>query len=264
MEEQKVRYLVFDIESVPDGALIRRVKYPDENLTDDEAIDKLKKEILTITDGSSDFIPVTFHLPLTVVVAKLDDQYRLIELISLDEPNFRAEEIARKFWYGLEVLYRDATLVTFNGRGFDVPLLELMAYRFGFSAKKHFSDKGGTRYRYGQRHIDLQEALSNHHAIKMAGGLNLLAKVIGRPGKMDTKGSEVHELWRQGRLGEINDYCFCDVLDTYFVFLRYRLLAGDINGVQEKELWKQARAYLEEQAARRPVFRKYIDNSVWD
>ncbi|MGL4370755.1 MAG: ribonuclease H-like domain-containing protein, partial [Spirochaetota bacterium] len=181
-------------------------------------------------------------------------------IVSLDEGEFRAGEIAKKFWFGLETLYKNASIVTFNGRGFDVPLMELMAYRYGISAKRHFTDKFGTRFRHGTKHIDLQEVLSNYSAIRMNGGLNLLAKVLGKPGKMETKGSEVYDLFLEGKLTQINDYCTHDVLDTYFVFLRSRVLCGELDLEKEQEIVKQTRTYLEENVQERPAFRTYLEN----
>ena len=54
----------------------------------------------------------------------------------------------------------------------------------------------------------------------MTGGLNLVANLLGKPGKMDVQGDMVQDMYNAGRLADINDYCRCDVLDTYFVFLR--------------------------------------------
>jgi hypothetical protein len=255
-----VKYLVFDIESVPDGDLIKKVRYPKDEITNDEAIVRYKEELLKTSDGVSDFIPVTFQYPVSLVIAKVGDDFSLKEIVSLDDPEFRAHEITKKFWFGVETLYKNASLVTFNGRGFDVPLMELMAYRYGFSAKRHFTDKFGSRFRHGTKHIDLQEFLSNYSAIRMNGGLNLLAKVLGKPGKMETKGSEVHDLFQQGKRQQINDYCTHDVLDTYFVFLRTRVLLGELELEKEQELVKAAKAYLEEHADVREAFKTYLNN----
>ena len=255
-----VKYLVFDIESVPDGELIKKVRYPKEEISAAEAIERYRKELLETSDGASDFIPVTFQIPVSLCIAKVSDDFSIKEIVSLDEPEFRASEIARKFWFGCETLYKNASLVTFNGRGFDVPLMELMAYRYGIPAKRHFTDKFGTRFRHGTKHIDLQDFLSNYSAIRMNGGLNLLAKVLGKPGKMETKGSEVYELHCQGKMTQINDYCTHDVLDTYFVFLRTRVLLGELELEKEQEIVKQTKQYLEENQEVRPAYRTYLEN----
>src|SRR5690606_23999739 len=107
-----------------------------------------------------------------------------------------------------------------NGRSFDLPLLTFSAYRFGISCPRYFDDgeRFGFRYRFTDKHIDLLEWLTEYGACRLAGGLNLLAKMLGKPGKMETTGGSVHDLWVEGRRQEINDYCLHDVLDTYFVF----------------------------------------------
>ena len=83
----------------------------------------------------------------------------------------------------------------------------------------------------------------------LSGGLNLCAQLLGKPGKMDTKGFMVQDLWERGERERIDDYCMCDALDTYFVFLRTRVLAGVIALERERELVERARAWIERAAA---------------
>lgn len=260
MNTTEIKYLVFDVESVPDGRLIKSVKYPGENITEQEAVAKLQDEIMQLTDGNSDFIPATFQYPVSVCVAKVKDDYTLADVVSLDEGKFRPREMARLFWLGIEDIYSHASMVTFNGRGFDVPLLELMAYRYGISAQRHFRDKFAGRFRFGTKHIDLQDFMSNFGAIRMSGGLNLLAKVLGKPGKMTTKGDEVHGMFLEGKIKEINEYCIHDVLDTYFVFLRSRVLSGDLTIDKEQGIVKKTREFIAENAERIPAFKEYLEN----
>jgi predicted PolB exonuclease-like 3'-5' exonuclease len=151
-------------------------------------------------------------------------------------------------------------MVTFNGRGFDIPLLELMAFRYGYSAKRHFKDKWAGRNRFGTKHIDLQDWISNYNAIRMNGGLNLLAKVLGKPGKMGTKGNEVYDMFRQGLIQEINDYCVHDVLDTYFVFLRTRVLLGEITISREQDIVTQTKQFVHEKSENNTAYKVYLEN----
>jgi len=257
---EEVKYLVFDVESVPDPALIKKVKYPGEDLDDDSAVRKLQGEILEATGGNSDFIPVTLQYPISICIAKVADDFSLLDVVSLDEPNFRTKEMVRLFWKGIEELYNHSSMVTFNGRGFDVPLLEMMAYRYGFTAKRHFKDKFAGRYRFGTKHIDLQDWLSNYNAMRMNGGLNMLAKVIGKPGKMGTSGGEVYDMFLEGKLQEINDYCKHDVLDTYFVFLRTRVMLGELTIEREQKIVKDAKKFIENNIERIPAFKEYLEN----
>ena len=121
-------YFVFDIESVSDGALVSRLRYPEEKLSPAAAIARWRAELMA--EQGKDFIPYTFQLPVSLVIARVAADYRLIDLVALDEEKSRPPEIARLFWEGWRK-YGRPCLVTFNGRGFDVPLLELCAFRYG-------------------------------------------------------------------------------------------------------------------------------------
>jgi predicted PolB exonuclease-like 3'-5' exonuclease len=104
------------------------------------------------------------------------------------------------------------------------------------------------------------EFMTNFGACRMVGGLNLLAKLIGKPGKMDVAGDQVLRLYREGRFQEINDYCTCDTLDTYFVFLRTRVLTGDLTLEQEQELVAKAREFIAVKAEELPALKEYLAN----
>lgn len=247
-------YLIFDIESVPDGALLRAVNYPDEPLTPDAAIDRARAEALARSNGGSDFIPYTYHLPVALCVIKVGKDFRITSITCLDAPLYRPREIVRMFWERVPQ-YRQARMVTFNGRRFDIPLLELCAFRFGLDASEHFAKR---RDRYKSPDIDLYELLNNKGASVIAGGLSALAKMIGKPGKMGFAGDQVLDAWRAGKLREINDYCLCDSLDTYFVFLRAMVIQGQLTGAQERELNGVARDYLACRKETFPVLSDYL------
>lgn len=258
-------YLVFDIETVPDGELLRRVKYPGENLSDDAAVERARAEALEKTGGRSDFVAVSFTYPVAICVARVAADFSLQAITCLDTPHYRPREMVRDLWSGLD-RYK-AVLVSFNGRGFDLPVLELAAFRLGISAGGHFADRHGRRHRYGTRHLDLNDWLSNYGACPIEGGLNLLSKLLGKPGKMSITGHDVWSLHRAGKIKEINDYCMFDVLDTYFVFLRTRVLAGELDLDGEQKLVSAAKEWIEGQLPQHPHLRQYLDNwgdwSVW-
>ncbi len=260
MADSKIKYLIVDVESVPNGELIKNVKYHDDDISIDAAIEKLGNEMMHITNNHSAFIPVTFQRPICIVVGKADEDFNLVEVQSFDAPDFREEDMIRKFWYMLEVQNSDAVLITFNGRGFDVPLMELMGYKYGYAAKKHYTDKYGTRFRGGAKHIDLQEFFSNNGNMKVAGGLNLLSKLIGIPGKGDIKGSDVHQYYKDGRIKEINDYCTCDVLDTYLVFLRTRVITGQITIIEEEHIINNLKEFLSKNSEKNNAFAIYLNS----
>ncbi len=248
----KASFLIVDTESIPDGDLIAAVKYPGEGLTPEEAIDRAQCEAREASLTGSDFLPVTFQIPVAVCVVRVGSDFGLQAFTCLDAPHFRSEEIVKKFWFG-HSMYPKAKLVTFNGRGFDLPLLELAAFRYGVSAKDHYL--GRDRYRGP---LDLMEWFTNFGGCRMTGGLNLLAKLIGKPGKMGVAGDQVYQMHRDGQFQAINDYCLCDTLDTYFVFLRTRVLTGDIGQAREAELVAQAKQFLESKADEFPVLTQYL------
>ena len=262
MAVSSVRYLVFDVESVADGELVSKLRYPGESLQPGEAVRRYRDELMAKYE--SDFIPYTFQVPVSVAVAKLAADFRLIDLVVLDEPEFRPHVITDYFWRGWEK-YRRPTLVSFNGRGFDLPLLELAALRFGLSVPGWFNGRGKPfdqpRYRYNsQSHVDLCELLTNFGSTRFAGGLNLAANLLGKPGKMDVQGDMVQDMYEAGRLAEINDYCRCDVLDTYFVFLRTRVLVGQLTLDAEQEIVAGTKQWIEERAPDIDAYRIYLEH----
>lgn len=258
-----VKYLVFDCESVADGELVSKLRYPGEGLSAEEAIARYRVELMEKYE--SDFIPYTFQIPISVAIAKVAKDFRLLDLVVLDEPEFRPHKITEIFWRGWNA-YKRPTLVSFNGRTFDIPLLELAAFRYGlevpawFAATMKTYDQPRNRYNL-ESHLDVHDVLTNFGATRFTGGLNLAASLIGKPGKMNVQGHMVQDMFQQGRLAEINDYCRCDVLDTYFVFLRSRVLVGELTLEREHDLVDQAQQWLTQQTDRVPAYAEYL--SMW-
>lgn len=258
----RVAYLIFDVETIADGDLIARVRYPDDELDAPQAIQKYREELLEAT--GKDVIPPTFMLPISVAVAKVDDHFRMLDLTTLDEPDYDPYQITKKFWQGY-MHYRCPTFVTFNGRGYDMPVMELAAYRYGLSLPKWFNvdartyDQSRNRYNHNA-HLDLMDLISNFGASRVTGGLNLLANLIGKPGKTGVDGSMVQGMYDDGKVQEINDYCKSDVLDTYFVFLRTRVLLGLLNLDEEHQRVEEVKVMLEEKKADSAAYRNYLDH----
>lgn len=254
MLADKPAYLVMDTETVPDGRLLGLIKYRDENLQPEEAIRRAQAEAREQSWTGSDFLPATFQYPVAICVIRVNADFRLQRITNLDAPQFRPREMVRAFWEGLARV--PAKLVTFNGRGFDLPMLEVAAFRFGVCARDYFHR---SRNRYDGGHIDVLDWLNNFGAIRHAGGLNLFSKLLGKPGKMETSGDQVYALYQAGQLQDINDYCTYDTLDTYFVFLRRCVMVGEITLEHEHELVQHARAFLIDKTAEMPGLRKYLE-----
>jgi 3'-5' exonuclease len=264
MADNQVKFLIFDCVAVADGDLVARIRYPNDELTPQQAIRRFRDEVLAERGDGKDILPVTYMLPISVAVAKVDGRCRLLDLTTLDAPQYRPHVITKNFWQGW-AHYQRPTLVSFNGRGYDIPLLELAAFRYGLAAPFWFNveDKSfeQSRNRYNLwAHLDLYDLLTNFGATRLPGGLNLIANLIGKPGKTTIDGSKVQDMYEAGQVQEINDYCRCDVLDTYFVFLRTRVLLGKLTIDEEQQLVSEAKAWLESRADSVTAYSHYLQH----
>lgn len=251
-----MQYLVYDIESVVDKSLLNKVMYQGQGLSDQEAylkhVESIKKE-----DGSF-FVNPAYHIPVCLCVLAIDKKFEIQKIGLLAEEEKTPAAIVKHFWD----IYNNNSVVPvdFNGRGYDIRLMELWAYRLGLRIHgKHFV-KFGTRYRFSdEKHLDLHEVLTNNLAIRYQGGLNYFAKVLNKPGKMDTKGDMVQELFENGDLTRIEDYCFGDVMDTYYVFLRWMVVKGEITLDQEKDLVDKSVEKMRDFSNKTGYLKKYLD-----
>jgi predicted PolB exonuclease-like 3'-5' exonuclease len=253
-------FLVIDTESVPDGQLLAAVKYPCETLSPEEAIRRAQEEARERSYSGSDFLPVTFQYPVAICVLRVGNDFSLQNISRLGEPHFKPRDIVEQFWTGLaktkEKYKERVKLVTFNGRGFDLPLLEMAAFRYGCNARDYYL----SRKRYDPGHIDVMEFLCNYGASRLTGGQNALAKLLGVPGKMGMAGDQVYSMFVAGKIEAISDYCMFDTLDLYFIFLRTRVMTGDLTLAQEHQLVLQAREFLKSRLDQCPALRQYVDN----
>lgn len=247
------KYLVYDIESITNKPLLNRVLYPGENLSDDEAY---LKHMAELAEEDRDFVNPAFHQPISIAAVAVADDFSISKIGLLGGEDRSTENIVRDFW---DIYNKQRPiLVDYNGKGYDLRLLELWAYQLGIALHKRHFDKFGTRYRFSEdNHIDLHEFMSNNGAIRWRGGLDLFAKLIGKPGKMDTKGEMVQELYDNGDQFRIDDYCLCDVMDTYFVFLRTRVMRGELTLKEEKDLVAEAMGAMEEKEIEGDYFKTY-------
>ncbi len=219
-------FAVFDVETRVDKHLLNQVYFEGQGLSDSDAYEHYREDLRRRRD--SDFFPLTLHLPISIAIGNVGDDYVLRAVESLALSDYSEENLVREFWARAERFA--GTLVTFNGRRFDIPVLELAALRHGIAAPAHFGDESLARSRYSAvRHFDLYDYLTNFGAVSLTGGMDLLLKMFGMPGKTGMDGSMVQEYFENGRLDEIHRYCRNDVVQTYFLFLRVALMRGDID-----------------------------------
>jgi 3'-5' exonuclease len=242
-------FAIFDIETRIDKALIRAVMYPHEDLTDEQAYQRFRAHIIAEREGRSDFLPIPFHIPVSIVVGNVTGSRLLTAVEVLCAQDYSEEEIVCEFWRRVEGF--PGTLVSFNGRSFDLPVLELQALRYGCQAPRYFNEKYGHRYRYSEeRHYDLFDFLSNVGVSRIRGGFHLLARLIGLPGKTWVDGSMIQGLWDAGQLSTIHAYCRQDVIQTYGLFLRIELMRGRLTPDEYRAAWEAAAPFREELSER--------------
>jgi predicted PolB exonuclease-like 3'-5' exonuclease len=144
------------------------------------------------------------------------------------------------------------TVVTWNGRSFDMPVITSRALRHGVPMPWWFTDRN-TRYRYStDGHFDLMDFLADFGAAKNA-RLEVYAKLVGFPGKVGVDGSQVLPLVHAGKLDEVNAYCLCDVVQTAAIFLRVGLLRGSYDRARYGELARGLLAFIDEEPRLAPV-----------
>jgi predicted PolB exonuclease-like 3'-5' exonuclease len=241
------QYLVFDIETRVDKELVKQIYDPEGALTLEQAYDKARDKLL---ERGSDFFPIPFHIPISIGTLQADENYRIRALGCLGADRFSEPELISRFW---QMFDGCQTLVTFNGRGFDLPVLETRALKHSLYLPRYFGAQQSANYR-GNRysdafHFDLCDFLSNFGAVYRRGSLDLLAKLIGLPGKYTIAGEDVEYLYRQGRQKEINQYCMTDVLQTFLLFMRVELLRGKIEPAAYQTALAAARDDLTQRAA---------------
>jgi hypothetical protein len=126
------------------------------------------------------------------------------------------------------------TVVTFNGRSFDVPVLGFRALRHGIAQAWADSEY---RHRYGDQHVDLFDLLTEHGAVPRDGcSLDTFSTIIGLPSKGEENGSAVHAMWKKGEIAKIEGYCTSDTVRTAFLLLRYKLMRGQLTTERYREL----------------------------
>lgn len=238
--------LSFDIETIPDIAALRRIYQFAPEVGDAEAAEMAARVHRQKIDRATDFLPP--HLHRAIVISCALRRADKIKVFSLAEPEYDEAGAVRMFF---KIIGKYAPqLVSWNGGGFDLPLLHYRAMALGISAPLYW-ETGETRddfrfnnyhYRYGGRHTDLMDALSRYQ--RPAPPLDEFARLCGLPGKMGIDGAQVWPLYQAGKIEEIKHYCESDALNAYLLYQRFRYFRGQIGGEELAAENRLAREYL--------------------
>jgi len=246
--------LAFDIETVPDVDFGRR--YLGLESLSDEDVGQAMFALRRQRTGN-DFLPLHQQRIVSIACAmRSRDGFRLW---SLGGPEAEEAELVARFFDGIERYSPE--LVSWNGSGFDLPVLHYRALRHGIAAPRYWELGDSDReFRYNNylgrfhwRHVDLMDVLSGYQ-FRGAARLDEVAVLLGLPGKLGLSGDRVWDEWRQGHLGAIRDYCETDALNTWLVFLHFERFRGRRTSLEiEQEealvadvLKADGRAHLEE------------------
>ncbi|MDE2052435.1 MAG: 3'-5' exonuclease [Gammaproteobacteria bacterium] len=252
--------LVFDIETVPDVALGRRL-YGLQGLPDAEvakAMFALRRQ-----DSGGEFLPLEQHR--IVAISCVLRSREGLNVWSLGDVESAEGELIERFFDGIERYSPD--LVSWNGCGFDLPVLNYRALLAGVQAPRYWETGEGDqafRYnnylsRYHWRHIDLMDVLSGFQPRGRV-SLEHVACLLGLPGKLGFSGAQVWDAHLEGNLVGIRRYCETDVLNTYLVYLRFELLRGRLTRERYAEEVERVKALL--RAGKEPHFAEFL--RAWD
>ena len=236
--------LVFDIETVPDVELGRRVLGLGD--LNDEQVAKAMYSARR-QQGGSEFLPLEQHKVVAIsCVLRSRDQLKVWSLGDLD--SLEGELISR-FFDGIEKYTPD--LVSWNGSGFDLPVLNYRALKAGIQAPRYWEtgdEDNSFRYnnylsRFHWRHMDLMDVLSGFQGRGRA-SLGDMAALLGFPGKLGFSGDQVWDAVLAGQLAAVRNYCETDVLNTYLVLLRFELFRGRLDAAAHEQELERLRALL--------------------
>jgi predicted PolB exonuclease-like 3'-5' exonuclease len=222
--------LVFDIETIPDAAGIRRLEDLPATLTDAEAAEHAFAARREKT--GSDFLP--HHLQRVVAISCVFRDSTGFRVRSLGTSEGSEAALIQSFYRVIEKY--TPQLVSWNGGGFDLPVLHYRALVHGIAAPRYWDLGEDDREfkwnnyisRYHLRHTDLMDVLAMYQARANA-PLDALAKLCGFPGKLGMDGSQVWKAFQEGEIEAIRNYCETDAVNTYLLYCRFQLMRGTLS-----------------------------------
>jgi predicted PolB exonuclease-like 3'-5' exonuclease len=237
--------LCFDIETIPDVAGLRKLHALDAAVADADVAamaSQLRRQAV-----GHDFLPLHLHRVIAISCALSDEES--FRVWSIGGGAESEGEIIQRFFDGIEKY--TPQLVSWNGGGFDLPVLHYRGLVHGVRAPRYWDtgdDDREFRYnnylsRYHMRHCDVMDLLALYQSRAVA-PLDEIAQLLGLPGKLGMDGSQVWSAYQAGNLAQIRNYCETDVVNTYLVFLRFQAMRGAVTGEQYNAHCELVRATL--------------------
>ena len=234
----------FDIETIPDVEFGRRM-WNLEDLSDEDVATAMS--FMQQQKTGSDFLPLHQHKVVAISVAlRTGDSFKVW---SLGDAGSDEADLVRRFYDGIDRYSPD--LVSWNGSGFDLPVLHYRALKNNIQAPRYWETGDADRSfrynnylnRYHWRHIDLMEVLSAFQGRGRA-SLDQAAVLLGFPGKLGMSGDKVWPTWLDGGIDDIRNYCETDVLNTYLIYLRFEYMRGNLDSKDIEREYQLVRSTL--------------------
>ena len=252
-----VPILAFDIETVPDVEGLRRLHGLDAKIPD-KAVAEMAFQLRRQATGN-DFLPLHLHRVVVISCALRDrDSFKVWSIAGESEV-----ELVQRFFEGIEKY--TPQLVSWNGGGFDLPVLHYRGLIHGVKAGRYWEQGEDDREfkwnnyisRYHSRHLDLMDLLALYQPRGYA-PLDDLARLMGLPGKLGMEGAGVWDAYQAGKLAEIRNYCESDVVNTYLIYLRFQLMRGAFTPDQHRAECEQVRSVLSKSPE--PHWKEFLAN----
>lgn len=252
--------LVFDIETIPDVDAGRRL-YDLHDLSDEETMQAMFA--MRRAKVGNDFLP--HYLQKVVAISLVLEQASQIKVWSLGDEQSSEKELVTRFFLGIDK--HIPTLVSWNGSGFDLPVLHYRALLHKIKASTYWESGDNQQpfrwnnylNRFHYRHLDLMDVLAGYQN-KAFAPLDDLSTLLGFPGKMGMSGSKVWENYLAGNLKQIRDYCETDVLNTYCIYLRFELMRGTMSEPEYEQSIERLRTYLSSEAPNKPHLNEFLNH----
>jgi predicted PolB exonuclease-like 3'-5' exonuclease len=230
--------LVFDIETIPDAEGLRKLWELDADVSDAGVVELMQQRRRQAT--GNDFLPA--HLQKVVAISCALRSNDGVKVWSLGSAEDSEAEIVKRFFDGIEKY--TPQLVSWNGSGFDLPVLHYRALFHGIPGCCYWDQGENDREfkfnnyisRFHSRHTDLMDVLAGYQNRAWA-PLDEIAQLCGLPGKLGMDGSQVYPAFKRGEIEAIRNYCETDVANTYLLFQRFQLIRGILNrGEYDREI----------------------------
>lgn len=252
--------LAFDIETVPDCAGIRTLYELPADLPDAD-VAEIAFQKRRVQSGADFLAP---HLQRVVVISCVARDDEGMKIFSIGEPERDERAAIARFFDAIE--RKSPQLVSWNGKGFDIPVLNHRALIHGISCAR-FWETGDEdlafRYnnyvnRYQTRHLDLMDQLAMFNSRNFA-PVDQMARLAELPGKQGLEGAQVWPAYQRGEIQAIRGYCEVDVLNTFVLFMRFQLMRG----LMRQDQYDAECALLRELLGQRPEphWREFL--SLW-